>query len=171
MPPDQLTGLRASTLRAAWWGVLLASLWLVAAWPIEAYRVVFGCDPDHVRHADAGNGFSLALGALGILMAALALVRRDLQTYGAAAAMLLLGLFVGLFEWMFMTMAITHRCGVTLDASWFARPTRDAALGLTFSGPALLVLTRVLRWLERRAAARESLPRAEAVTDRARPSS
>lgn len=157
----ELTGARRSVLRGAWWIVLASGAWLFVVWPIDAYDIVFHCNPSHIEHAHAGNAATLVIALVALSGSFVALRRRD-HTPPIAAAWLLLALPAAFAEWIELTMTISHRCGADVAASWIATPTRDAALVVTLAGPSLLVLGAVLLRLERRAATRLPPSRARA---------
>lgn len=164
---EELTGPRRSVMRGAWWMVFASGAWLFVAWPIDAYDVVFRCNPAHVEDVDAGNWGTLILSLLAMCVAYAALRGRGAATWHPAG-WLLLAAPLAFAEWLFMSVELNHRCGEHVTASWIAEPTRDAVLAIVVAGPVLIALGAVLRMLERRR--RPHLPTARAVDVRPQPS-
>lgn len=164
---EELTGARRSVMRGAWWIVLVSGAWLFAAWPIDAYDVVFRCSPAHVKDVDAGNWATLILSLLAMSVAYAALRGRGAAGWHPAG-WLFLAAPLAFAEWLHLSLDLNHRCGEYVTASWIAEPTRDAVLAIVFAGPALVSLGAGLRWLERRR--RTLLPTARVLDVRSTPS-
>jgi hypothetical protein len=161
---EELTGARRIILSMAWWIVAVSGAWMLVFSPMVAYSLSPHCNPGHISRANAGNPMTMILGFLAVVAALRVLRRRTIATSTRLAAVMMIALPLAFIEWIVMYMQLSHRCGQTVTAAWFAAPTRDATVVVAFSGPVLLVLACVLAWRERRSSSH--LATARALADR-----